>query len=189
MELDTVDRLGVVSDGCKLGVPGSRNGVETLGQLGELVTVRHPHLHAALQALEQPVDVSIDALGRQLGGTVLPVDTGHDVVAVHTVSQLLLTVANTQDWDIQVEEGWVAMGSVRVVDGVGATTEDETDGLELELGQLCGTWEHFRVDIELAKTADDAGFHYMSVTALRHLDSNNFPLRLQTAGSSKDGLP
>lgn len=164
MGLDTIDRLGIVRDSRVLRVPRRRNGVEALRELRQFVTVRHPYLDAALQALEQAVHVSIDAFGRQLGRAVLPVDASHDIVAVDAVGQLLLAVADAKDGNVEVEEGRVAVRRVGVVDGVGTTAEDQTYGLELELGQLRGAREHLRVDIELTKMADDAAVRNLSVT-------------------------
>lgn len=164
MELDAIDRLRIVRDSRKLRVPRRGDGVEPIRQFGQLVAVRHPHLHATLQALEQAVDVGIDALGRQLGGTVLPVDAGDDIVAVDAMGKLLLAVADAQNRDLEVEEGRVDMRRVGVVDGVGAAAEDDAYGLELELGQLRGAGEHLGVDIELAETADDAAVRDLSVT-------------------------
>lgn len=164
MELDAIDGLRIVRNGRILRVPRCGNGVESIGQLGQLVAVRHPHLHAAFQALEQTVDVCIDALGRQLGRTVLPVDAGNNIVAVDSVGELLLAVANAQNGDLEAEKGRVDMRRVGVVDGVGAAAEDDAYGLEFELRQLRGAGEHLGVDIELAKTADDAAVRDLSVT-------------------------
>lgn len=155
MKLDAVNRLGIMRNGRILGVPRRRNRVETLWQLGQLITVRHPHLHGALEALEQAVDVRVDALGRQLSGAVLTVDTGHDVVLVHAVGELLLAVADAENGNVQVKEGRVGVGCGWVVDGVRAAAEDEAYGLVLQLGELGCAREHLRVDIELAETADD----------------------------------
>lgn len=94
VELNAIDRLGIMRNGRILGVPCRCNRVEALGQLGQLITVRHPNLHGALEALEQAVDVRVDALGRQLSGAILAVDTRHNVILVHAVGELLLAVAD-----------------------------------------------------------------------------------------------
>lgn len=163
VKLDAIDRLGIVRNGCILGVPRRRNRVETLGQLGQLITVGHPHLHGALEALEKAVDVRVDALGRQLSGAILAVDTCHDIVLVHAVGELLLAVADAQDGNVQFKEGRVGVGCGRVVDGVGTAAEDEAYGLVLQLRELGCAREHLRVDIELAETADDPAM-LLSVT-------------------------
>lgn len=163
MELNAIDRLGVMRNSRILGVPRRCNRVEPLRQLGQLITVRHPHLHGALKALEQAVDVRVDALGRQLGGAILAVDTRHDVVLVHAVGELLLAIADAQDGDVQVKESWVGVRCGRVVDGVGTAAEDEAHGLVLQLGELGCAREHLRIDIEFTETADDPGM-LMSVT-------------------------
>lgn len=156
MELDAVDRLGVVRNGRILGVPRRCNCVESLRKLRQLITVGHPHLHGALEALEQAVDVRVDALGRQLSGAILAVDTRHDVVLVHAVGELLLAVADSQDGNVEVKEGRVGVGCGWVVDGVGTTAEDEAYGLVLQVGELGCAREHLRVDIELAETTNDS---------------------------------
>lgn len=66
VELDAIDRLVVVGNGGELRVLSRGNGVEAFRQLGQLVTVRHPDLHAALDALKQAVGVGVDALGSEL---------------------------------------------------------------------------------------------------------------------------
>lgn len=142
MELDAIDRLRIVRNGRILRVPRRCDRVETLRELGQLITVRHPHLHGALEALEQAVNVRVDALGRQLSRAILAVDTRHDVVLVHAVSELLLAVADAQDGNVQVKEGRVGMGCGRVVDGVRTTAEDEAYGLVLQLGELGCAREH-----------------------------------------------
>lgn len=155
-------------DGGVLRVLGRGDGVETLGQLGELVTVRHPNLHGGvLKAGKQTVGVGVDALGLELGRAILAVDTGNNVVLVQTVGQLLLAVADTENWDVEVKVGRVDVGSVGVVNGVGAATENEADGLELELGQLGGAGLHLRVDVELAQTTDDPLGRRMPVSHCR----------------------
>lgn len=156
MELNAVDGLGIVRNGRILRVPRCGDGVEPLRQLRELVAVGHPHLHGALEALEQAVDVRIDALGSQLGGAVFAVDAGHDIVLVHAVGKLLLAVADAQDRNIQVKERWVGVRCGRVVDGVGPAAENEAHGLVLELGKLGCAGEHLGVDIELAETANNS---------------------------------
>lgn len=156
MELNAINRLAVVRNSSILRVARSRNGVEALGQLGQLVAVRHPHLDGALDALEQAVDVGVDALGRgQLGGPVLAVHAGDDVVLVQAEGQLLLAVADAQDRYAQVKEGRVGVRRVGVVDGVRAAAEDEADGLVLEVRELGGAGQHLGVDVELAQAAND----------------------------------
>lgn len=107
VELDSVDRLSVVGNGGVLRVLGGGNGVETLGQLAQLVTVRHPDLHAALDALEQAVGVGVDARGRQLCHAVLAVNTSHDVLTVQTVRNLLKTIADSKNGDVEFQESRV----------------------------------------------------------------------------------
>ncbi len=48
VELDGVDGLLAVADGGVLGVLGSGDGVEAIGELGELVTVGHPLIVVSL---------------------------------------------------------------------------------------------------------------------------------------------
>lgn len=109
--------------------------------------------------------MSVDAFrGRQLGLTVLTVHAGYHVVLVQAEGQLLLAVADSQDWNAQLEEGRVGVWCVLVVDGVGPAAEDDTDRLELELGELGGAGEHLGVDIEFAKTADDSAEWLLLVT-------------------------
>lgn len=42
-----------------------------------------------------------------------------------------------------------------IVYGVGSSTEDQTSGLEPQLGESRGAREQLRVDVELTETADD----------------------------------
>lgn len=155
VELNAIDGLCVMRNGRILRVPRRGNGVEPLRQLRQLVAVGHPHLHGALEALEQAVDVGVDALGRQLGGAILAVHTRHNIVLVQAVGELLLAVADSQNGDVQVKEGRVGVRGGRVVDGVGPAAEDKAHGFVLQLGELGCTGEHLGVDIELAETADD----------------------------------
>lgn len=52
MKLYAVHGFSLVSNGGELGVLGGANGVKALGQVAELVTVRHPHSHGVLEALK-----------------------------------------------------------------------------------------------------------------------------------------
>lgn len=162
VELDSVDWLSVVGNGGVLGVLGGGDGVEPLGQLAQLVAVGHPHLHAALDALEQAVGMGVDALGIQLCHAVLPVSsTSHNVLAIQAIRKLLETVAYSKNRDVEIEECRVDVWRSLIVDGVRPSTEDEADRLELQLGELGSARQHLRVDIELTKSADDA-IHILS---------------------------
>lgn len=115
VELDTVDGLGLVGNTSVRGVGGGGNGVEALGQLGELVTVAHPDQHVILDAGEQLVDVTlgVEALGVQVGMTVLALGAGDDVALVQSVGDFLQTVADTENRNSKVEEGGIDVGGCR----------------------------------------------------------------------------
>lgn len=150
VELNAVNGVSLVGDGSVLRVLGHANGVEALGQVAELVTVRHPNSHGILQTLEQSVDMSSEAGGLQLSVTVFSGGTGDDVVGVDTVGDLLQTVADTENGDTEFEEGGVNVGSTVLVDGVRATGEDDTLGLPAQIGELLGAGQHLGVDIDFS---------------------------------------
>ena len=155
MELDAVDRFGLVGNGSVLRVLGRANGVETLGKVAELVTVRHPDGHGILETLEELVNVTTEASGLQISVTVLTSGASDNVVGVETVSNLLETVADSQNGDTKFEEGGVNVGSVLLVNGVGTAGQDDTLGLPGKVGQLLGARKHLTVDVDLTETAGD----------------------------------
>ena len=155
MELNAVNGLGLVSNGSELGVLSFTNGVETLGEVAELITVGHPHGHGILETVEQLIHMASEASGLQVGVTVFTRGTGDDVIGVETVGNLLETVADSQNRDTQLEEGGVNVGGALLVDGVGTSREDDTLGLPGQLGELLGTREHLRVDIDLSEATGD----------------------------------
>lgn len=155
MELNAVNGLGLVSNGGELRVLSFTNGVEALGQVAKLVTVGHPHGHGILETLEELIDMASEASGLQVSVTVFTGGTGDDVIGVETVSDLLETVADSQNGNAQLEEGGVNVGGALLVDGVGAAREDDTLGLPGQLGELLGAREHLRVDIDLSETTGD----------------------------------
>lgn len=55
VELNTVDRFRVVSDGCEGCVAGLANGMEVWWRLGQLVAVGHPNLHLIPETFEQRI--------------------------------------------------------------------------------------------------------------------------------------
>lgn len=83
-------------------------------------------------------------------------NSSNDIAAIQTVRKLLEAVADSQDWDVELEVCGIDVGRSLIVDGVWAATEDETDRLELQLRELGSAWKHLRVDVELAEPADDA---------------------------------
>lgn len=112
VELHTVEGLGLVGNTGIGGVGGGGDGVEVGGELDELVTVTHPDLYLALEAGEQLVDVAlvVEALGVEVGVTILTLGTGVNVVLAQTVGDFLQTVADTEDGDTEVEDGGVSVG-------------------------------------------------------------------------------
>lgn len=131
--------------------------METLRKTSQLVTVTHPNLHVILQTGEQTVDMAlvVESLRVQVRVAILAGDTSHDIILAQAVSQLLLAVADTKDGNSEVQEGGINVRRAFLVDTVGATGENDTLGLEVEIGQLLGTREHFTVHIELTETARD----------------------------------
>lgn len=138
VELNGVDGLGLVSDTGEFGVGRGSNGMETLRELGELVTVGHPDVRLILDAGKQVVDVAlvVQSLGSENGMAIFSSGSGSDVVLAQTVGNLLQTVADTEDGDAEFEEGGVNVGGALLVDGVGTTGEDNTLRLPGEIGQF-----------------------------------------------------
>lgn len=96
-----------------LGVGGSSNGMETLGQLDKLVTVTHPYLDVLLQTSEQLVDVSlvVKSLGVQVGMAVFTSSTGDNVILSKSVGNFLKTVADSENGNTEFEDRRVSVGS------------------------------------------------------------------------------
>lgn len=155
VELDAVNWVRLVGNGSVLGVLGRADGVETLGKVAELVAVGHPHGHGILETLKELVDVAAEASGLQISVAVLTSGTSDNVVGVETVSDLLETVADSQNGDTKIEEGGVNVGSVLLVHGVGTAGQDDTLGLPSKIGQLLGARKHLTVDVDLTETAGD----------------------------------
>lgn len=154
VKLNAIDWLGLVGDSSEWGVSGSTDGVEVWWESAELVSVGHPDLKVILEAGEQLVDTALLALSAQLGASVLSVLAGNNVLAV-VPSDLLETVTYAEDWDAEIEHGWVDVWRSLLVDGVWASGKDDTLRSEVQFGELGGTWKHLRVDIELTKAASD----------------------------------
>lgn len=172
VELNAIDRLTLVSDGSELRVLGCADSVESLWQIAKLVTVRHPHGHRILKALEELVDVTTEPSSLQIGMTVFPSDSSNNVIRVQAVGDFLQTVADSQNRDTEVEEGGVNVGSVLLIHRVGATRQNDALGLPAQIGQLLGAGKHLGVDIDLAETAgDEVGTaHKVLVRSLSHWD-------------------
>jgi hypothetical protein len=132
--------------------------VESLGQVTELVTVRHPNSHITLKTLKQLINMAAELGSLQIGMAVFPRRSRNDIVRVQTVCELLQTIADTQDGDTEVEEGGIGVGSAVLVNGVRTAGEDNTLGLPSEVGELLGAGEHLGVDIDFSQaTGDEVG--------------------------------
>ena len=79
---------------------------------------------------------------------------GNDVLAV-VPCDLLETVAYAENWDAEIEHGWVDVWGSLLVDGVWASGKDDALWSEVQLRELGGAWKHLGVDIELTKAAGD----------------------------------
>ena len=150
VELDAVDGLGLVDDTAVRGVVGGGDGLEAVWEAVELVAVGHPD-GGVVDALEERAGLVEDVEG---GGAVLALLTAADLAAVDP-GELLHTVADTEDRNVQVEHGWVDVGGVVGVHRVWATGENDTLGLPGELSDLLGAWEHLSVDVELSESSGD----------------------------------
>lgn len=95
-----------------LGVCGSRDGVEALGQFDKLVTVTHPDLDVVLQTSEQLVDMSlaVESLGVQVSMAVFASSTGNNIVLSESVGNFLKTVANSKNGNTEFEDRRVSVG-------------------------------------------------------------------------------
>ncbi len=151
VELDAVDWLRFVCDSSEWGVGGLADGVEIWWKSTELVAMRHPNLNIVLKSSEQLVDAALLALGAQHGGSVLSVLAGNDILSV-VPRDLLKTIAYTENWDTEVEHGWVDVWGALLVDGVWASGKDDTLWSKWQIGEPGRAWQHLRVDIELAET-------------------------------------
>lgn len=120
VKLDAIDRIRLVRNGRVLRVLRSTDSVKALGQVAELVTVRHPNGHIALDILEELINVTAKLSGLQISMAVFPRGSGNNVIRVQAVGELLETVADTQDWDAKLEECRVGVGCTLFVDGVWA---------------------------------------------------------------------
>ena len=67
----------------------------------------------------------------------------------------LEAVADSEDGDVEVEDGGVDVRGGGVVDGVGASGEDDAFGRPGEVGEFLGAGEHFGVNVYFAETAGD----------------------------------
>ena len=114
----------------------------------------HPDLEVILEASEQLVDTALLALSAQLGASVLSVLAGNDVLAV-VPCDLLEAVAYSENWDAEIEHGWVDVGGSLLVDRVWASRKDDTLWSEVQLRERGSAWKHLGVDIELTKAAGD----------------------------------
>lgn len=171
VELDSENGLLLVGDASVGRVLGAGNGDETLGQVDELIEMAHEDVHGLSQALKEAVDVvlAVDLEDGEVSLTILTGLATLDVLVVDAPSELLATVANSENRDSQVENSRVHMRRNLVIDGRGTSTEDDTDGLPAQLGQLGGAGQHLSVDIEGAQTSQDemAGL----ATKVEHQDS------------------
>lgn len=66
-----------------------------------------------------------------------------------------------------MEEGRIEMRRAVFEDGVWSPTQDETDGLEPEVGEFRGAREDLGVDVELTEAMDDAGQGLISTVTYR----------------------
>jgi uncharacterized protein YunC (DUF1805 family) len=112
VELNAINRLGLVRDTGILGVGGSSDGVEALWQLDKLVTVTHPYQDLLLQTSEQLVDVSlaVESLGVQVGMAVFASSTGDNIVLSKSVGNFLKTVADSKNGNTEFEDRRVSVG-------------------------------------------------------------------------------
>lgn len=155
MELNSINRIRLVRDSREFRVPCGADSVEALRQVTELVTVRHPNSHIALNILKQLIDVASKSGSLQVGMAVFPGSACNDIVRVQAVGELLQPVADTEDGDTEIEEGRVGVGCAILIDGVWAAGENDTLGLPSQIGELLGAGEHLGVDIDFAQTAGD----------------------------------
>lgn len=153
VKLETVDVLALVADGSVFGVGRSGDGVEALWELGQLVTVRHPHLELVLESIKQAVNMSVNLPGLEIGMAELSCGASNDVVLAAAVGDLLKAVAYSEDRYVQVEVCWVDMGCAFFVDAGGSARQDDASRLPVEVGKLLGAREHLRVDMEISEAA------------------------------------
>jgi hypothetical protein len=112
VELNAINRLGLVCNTGILRVGGSSDGVEAIGQLDELITVTHPYLDVLLQTSEQLVDVSlvVESLSVEVGMAIFTSSTGDDVILSKSVGNFLKTVTNSKNGNTEFEDSRVSVG-------------------------------------------------------------------------------
>lgn len=126
VELQTVDRPGVVTDrGRRAGV-GRGQGDEVFAEVADLVAVAHPRGELGRHTIEERI-LFLDAAD---GMSELAGVAGRDLAA-EGPADLLHAVADSQDRDAQLEQGRIGMGGAIGVDAGRSTGEDQSPGIDL----------------------------------------------------------
>lgn len=140
------------------GRGGASDCEEFGGEVGEFVAVGHPDGEGRGDGVEEGGLLGGAAAGEggdfEGGVAVFPLCTCGDVFA-EVPSHFLEAVANSQDGDVEVEDGGVDVRGGRVIDGVGASGKDDAFGSPGEVGEFLGAGKHFGVDVYFAETAGD----------------------------------
>ena len=132
MELHAPDGLGVGRVGSIAHMVGAGNGVESLGQGRDGVSVAHPHLAVRLEAAEEEV-AQVDR--REMGATILAA-SGRLHPAAKRVADILGAVTDAQHGDAPPELTEIDTESLGVIDAVGAAGEDDTDDVRVVLREF-----------------------------------------------------
>mmetsp|Transcript_74073 Transcript_74073/g.176653 ORF Transcript_74073/g.176653 Transcript_74073/m.176653 type:complete len:448 (-) Transcript_74073:3-1346(-) len=145
VELDAVEVPGLVFHGGELGVGGVGDGVEAGWDLGDLVTVAHPHGHALRRDALEDGAPALHLLGPVLGEVrhvvadqqlrVPELALGAGLhLAPQSLAHLLEPIANAEDRELLLvdvaPDVLAEVGGVLVVDGVGPAAQDDALGVE-----------------------------------------------------------
>lgn len=158
VELNSKDGLLLVCDTSVGRARCAGNGDETLGEVNELIKVTHGDLGIGFYTLEEVVDVLLVALNLEdvdVRLTILALLALLNVLVVDAPSNLLASIADSKNWDTQVENSGINMGRNLIVDGRGTSAEHDTNGLPGQVSQLGGAGQHLSVDIERTQTSQD----------------------------------
>ncbi len=153
VELDGPHAVLRVLDGGH-GVAGAGDDLEAGCERFGVVAVAHPDLEGGGEALEE------GALGggMDLGVAVLAGGCGDDA-ATEVMGHELQAVADAEQRNAGLEDGWVGLGGGAVIDRAWAAGEDDALGLEGEdVAERRGAGEDDGEDVELADaTGDELG--------------------------------
>ena len=156
VELDAVEREGVVRDAGEGGVGRRGDGVEARREVRQLVAVGHPDGVEGSDGAHVGEEGGDEARGGggqgELGVAVLALLAREHVLAV-VPGDLLQAVADAQDGDRELEDGGVDVRGGGLVDGVGPAGEDDALGGPGQVGDLLRAGQQLGVDVQVSEAA------------------------------------